>query len=148
MESPLTVPPELLRQTDALFSALVANPDLEQDRMYRLPFGIFPLGAVLLADRYGEAGRRAAANMIELDYRAGAKYPLWTHRRDRIVTVQTTDRSELLLELISNELLRLRLQLASETDPENLTKALAEKLDEQIIEARRRLELPWNPLTP
>jgi hypothetical protein len=31
-------------------------------------FGISPLVAVLLADRYGEAGKRAAANMVELDY--------------------------------------------------------------------------------
>jgi len=69
MESPLNLPPEVLQQVDAIFAALVANFEvLEQGRVYGLRFGISPLGAVLLADRYGEAGKRAAANMVELDY--------------------------------------------------------------------------------
>lgn len=69
MENPLNVPPELLRQADAIFAALIASPELlEVGRGYGLRFGISPLGAVLLADRYGEAGKRAAANMVELDY--------------------------------------------------------------------------------
>ena len=61
--------------------------------------------------------------------------------------METTNKTELLLELIANELLRLRLQMGSEADPEDLTRALAEKLDGAIIEARRELGLPWNPLT-
>lgn len=65
MESPLNVPPELLRQADAIFARLIASPELlELGRGYGLRFG----GAVMLADRYGEAGKRAAANMVELDY--------------------------------------------------------------------------------
>ncbi len=61
--------------------------------------------------------------------------------------METANRTELLLELIANELLRLRLQMSSETDPEDLTKALAEKLDAAIVEARKKLGLPWNPFT-
>jgi hypothetical protein len=57
-------------------------------------------------------------------------------------------RTELLLELIANELLRLRVQMGSDSDPEDLTTALAEKLDKAIIDQRRKLGLPWNPLTP
>jgi hypothetical protein len=69
MESPLNLPAELLRQADAIFAALIANPELlEQGRAYGLRFGISPLGAVLLAGRYGDAGKRAAANMVELNY--------------------------------------------------------------------------------
>jgi hypothetical protein len=69
MEDPLNIPPEFLRQADAIFAALVANPELLQvGRAYGLRFGISRLGAMLLADRYGEAGKRAAANMVELDY--------------------------------------------------------------------------------
>jgi hypothetical protein len=56
-------------------------------------------------------------------------------------------RTELLLELIANELLRLRVQMASDSDPEDLTTALAEKLDKAIIDQRKQLGLPWNPLT-
>jgi hypothetical protein len=55
-------------------------------------------------------------------------------------------RTELLLELIANELLRLRLQMSSDSDPEDLTTALAEKLDKAITDRRRKLGLPWNPL--
>jgi hypothetical protein len=69
MESPLNLPPELLRQADAIFAALIANPEiLEPGRGYGFRLGISPLGAVLLSDRHGEAGKRAAANMVELDY--------------------------------------------------------------------------------
>ena len=69
MEDPLDIPPEMLRQADAIFAALVANPELlEIGRGYGLLFGISQLGAVLLADRYGDAGKRAAANMVEIDY--------------------------------------------------------------------------------
>ncbi len=57
-------------------------------------------------------------------------------------------RTELLLELIANELLRLRVQMASDSDPEELTTSLAEKLDKAIIDQRKQLGLPWNPLTP
>jgi hypothetical protein len=58
----------------------------------------------------------------------------------------TPTRTELLLELIANELLRLRVQLGSDSDPEDLTLALAEKLDAAIISQRKKLGLPWNPL--
>lgn len=58
------------------------------------------------------------------------------------------NRSELLLELIANELLRLRVQMGSDSDPEALTLALAEKLDKAIIDQRRQLGLSWNPLSP
>jgi len=69
MDDPLNLPPEMLRQADAIFAALIANPEiLEVGRGYGLRFGISALGAVLLADRYGEAGKRAAANLVELDY--------------------------------------------------------------------------------
>lgn len=61
--------------------------------------------------------------------------------------MESTNKTELLLELIANELLRMRLQMGSEADPEDLTRALAEKLDSAIIDARRKLGLPWNPLT-
>jgi hypothetical protein len=55
MEKPLNRPPELLRQADAIFAALVANPEIpEPGRGYGLRFGISPLGAVLLADRHGK----------------------------------------------------------------------------------------------
>jgi hypothetical protein len=57
-------------------------------------------------------------------------------------------RTELLLELIANELLRMRIQLASDSDPEDVTLALAEKLDAAIISQRKELGLPWNPLSP
>lgn len=57
-------------------------------------------------------------------------------------------RTELLLELIANELLRLRVQMGSDSDPDDLTTALAEKLDKAIIDQRKQLGLPWNPLTP
>ena len=44
MESPLNLPAELLRQADAIFAALIANPELlEQGRAYGLRFGIFRL---------------------------------------------------------------------------------------------------------
>jgi hypothetical protein len=69
MESPLNVPPELLRQADALFAVLIANPELlEIGRGYGLRLGMSPLLAVLVADRHGEAGKRVAANVVELDY--------------------------------------------------------------------------------
>jgi len=55
MEKPLNRPPELLRQADAIFAALVANPEIpEPGRGYGLRFGISPLGALLLADRHGK----------------------------------------------------------------------------------------------
>jgi len=38
--------------------------------------------------------------------------------------------------------------MASDSDPEELTTALAEELDKAIIDQRRQLGLPWNPLTP
>jgi hypothetical protein len=48
-ESPLDVPPELLRQADALFAVLTANPELlEVGRSYGLRLGMSPLLAVLL----------------------------------------------------------------------------------------------------
>lgn len=69
MENPLNVPPELLRQADAIFAALIANPEiLELGRGYGLRFGMSPLLLVLVADRHGEAGKHVAANVVELDY--------------------------------------------------------------------------------
>ena len=63
----------LQRQADALFGALIANPELfEQDRAYELRVGISPvLGVVLLADKHG--GRADVllptrlSSMIEID---------------------------------------------------------------------------------
>jgi hypothetical protein len=67
-ENPLNLPPESLRQADAIFTAFAQNPEiLETLRAYGLRFGISPLGAVLLSERYGDAGRRAAPNLVGLD---------------------------------------------------------------------------------
>jgi hypothetical protein len=53
---------------EAIFAALIANHELlEVGRRYGLRFGISALGAMLLADRCGDAGKQAAANMVELD---------------------------------------------------------------------------------
>lgn len=69
MENPLNIPEELLRQADQVFAVLIANREvLELGRRYGLRFGISPLGAVLLADRFGEDGKQAASNMVELEY--------------------------------------------------------------------------------
>jgi hypothetical protein len=38
--------------------------------------------------------------------------------------------------------------MGSDSDPDDLTTALAEKLDKAIIDQRKQLGLPWNPLTP
>jgi hypothetical protein len=62
MESPLNVPPELLRQADALFAVLIANPELlEIGRGYglygsdcRLCWRCCSLTGI------GEAGKRVA----------------------------------------------------------------------------------------
>jgi hypothetical protein len=61
---------------------------------------------------------------------------------------QSTNRTELLLELIANELLRLRVQIGSDSDPADLSASLAEKLDDAIISQRKQLGMPWNPLNP
>jgi hypothetical protein len=59
----------LLRQTEAIFAAMIANPEiLELGRGYGLRFGMSPLLGVLIVERHGEAGRRVAANVAELDY--------------------------------------------------------------------------------
>ncbi|MBV9155017.1 MAG: hypothetical protein JO097_02055 [Acidobacteriaceae bacterium] len=64
MENPLNLPPELLRQADAIFAALIANAEiLEQGRGHGLRFGISPLGAVMLAEKYGDAGKRAGRQL-------------------------------------------------------------------------------------
>ena len=61
--------PELLRQADAIFAALIANPEfLELGRGYGLRFGMSPLLCVLVAERHGGAGKRVAANVVELNY--------------------------------------------------------------------------------
>jgi hypothetical protein len=51
-----------------IFAAFVANPEiLEIGRGHGLRFGISQLAAVLLAEKYGDAGKRAAANLVELE---------------------------------------------------------------------------------
>jgi hypothetical protein len=69
MESPLNVPPELLRQADTLLAVLIADAELlEIGRGYGLRLRVSPLLMVLLADRHGEAENRVAANVVESDY--------------------------------------------------------------------------------
>jgi hypothetical protein len=69
MEDILNLPPAAQKQADAIFAALVENIEvLALGRMHGLRFGISKLGAVMLADKYGEAGKRAAANLVELEY--------------------------------------------------------------------------------
>ena len=64
---------------------------------------------------------------------------------------QDASRTELLLELIANELLRFRVQAVPEgmeghlAPPEGYAEAFAETLDREIISLRRRLGLPVSP---
>jgi hypothetical protein len=54
------------------------------------------------------------------------------------------DRTELLLELIANELFRLRLEASVASDPD--AQSLAERLDKAIVSLRKRLGMPGTPL--
>lgn len=56
------------------------------------------------------------------------------------------ERTERLLELIANELFRLRLQLHDEDDPVKWT--MAEALDKDIIDHRKELGLMISPDPP
>jgi hypothetical protein len=60
-----------------------------------------------------------------------------------------TERTDQLLELIANEMLRLRIQLSDgEEDPFKITHAFAETLDTAIIGQRKQLGLPIGPDLP
>jgi hypothetical protein len=64
---------------------------------------------------------------------------------------QEATRTEMLLELIANELLRLRMQIGPEgveghiAFPPGYAESFAEKIDEQIIGLRTRLGMPNSP---
>jgi hypothetical protein len=50
-------------------------------------------------------------------------------------------RTDLLLELIANEILRLRFQLHGDSDPVDLTELGEKRLDDEIISQRKKLGL-------
>jgi len=66
---------------------------------------------------------------------------------------QDASRTELLLELIVNELLRFRIQVGPEVveghvvPPEGYAVAFAERLDQEIISLRQRLGMPVSPFS-
>jgi len=59
-----------------------------------------------------------------------------------------SNRTEQLLELVANELFRLRLQLHDEDDPVEWTNAMSEALGKDIIEQRKELGLMISPDLP